>query len=99
MDEQRRTEFAPEVAKVDFLVDENGSRIEVPEDSAVRRTADAEQAVGATGPATWWRTGLVVLGAIALLLLVMQLFGGGARTDMVPGTPVVQSEPVPSPNP
>ena len=77
-------------AKVDYLVDENGSRVDVPDDSAVRVATSVEQQVGATGPANWWRLGLIALGAIALILLVMQLIGGGSgvpTTDVVPGTP------------
>ena len=78
----------PEVAKVDYLIDENGSRVDVPDDSALRVATSIEQQVGATGPANWWRLGLIALGAIALILLVMQMFGGGVpTTDVVPGTP------------
>jgi hypothetical protein len=89
-----------ETAKVDFLVDENGSRIELPhEDEGIRAARPDEAGVGGTGPTNWWRLGIVVLGAIALVLLILQLFGNSARTDMVPGTPVVQSQPPVSPNP
>lgn len=82
----------PEIASVDFLVDENGSRIDVPDDSTLRAATAVEQSVGATGPASWGRYGLVALGAVVLILLVLQLFGGGAGTDVVPGTPVVAPE-------
>ena len=33
---------SPDVAPVDYLVDENGSSIEVPEDSALRVTTEVE---------------------------------------------------------
>lgn len=76
-------------AKVDFLVDENGSRIDVPDDSTLRATTEVEQTVGATGPTLWWQIGLISLAALALVLLLMQLFGGGPpATDVIPGTPV-----------
>jgi hypothetical protein len=80
---------SPEVAKVDYLIDENASRLNVPDDSGIRRTDDPEREVGATGPANWMRYGLIALGIVALLLLLMQLLGGGGvpTTDVVPGTP------------
>jgi len=82
---------SPGVAKVDYLVGEQGGRIAVPEDSTVRATGSSERAIGATGPSTWWRTGLIGIGAVALVLLVLQIFNGGANTDVIPGTPVVES--------
>jgi hypothetical protein len=76
-------------AKVDFLVDENGSRIDVPDDSTLRVATDVEQTVGATGPTNWWRMGLIAIAALALVLLIFQIIGGGPpATDVVPGTPV-----------
>lgn len=79
----------PDAAKVDFLVDENGSRIDVTDDSTLRATTEVEQAVGSTGPTLWWQIGLIVLAAIALILLILQFAGGGPpATDVVPGTPV-----------
>jgi hypothetical protein len=78
-----------DTAKVDYLVDENGSEIDVPDDSTLRVTTDAEQTVGATGPAVWWQIGLIGLAALALVLLLMQIFGGGPpATDTLPGSPV-----------
>ena len=80
----------PEVAKVDYLVDETGARVDVPDDSGLRVATNMEQQVGATGPANWWRLGLIALGAIALVLLIMQLMGSGGglpTTDVIPGTP------------
>lgn len=76
----------PEVAKVDRLIDENAAPLEVPADSALRLTDDVEQTVGSTGPAAWWRAGLIALGIVAAILLVFQLMMGGANTDVVPGT-------------
>ena len=78
-----------DAAKVDFLVDENGSPVDVPDDSTLRVATDAEQTVGATGPTLWWQMGLIALAAIALILLIMQIAGGGPpTTDVVPDTPV-----------
>ena len=76
-------------AKVDFLVDENGSRIDVPDDSSLRVATDIEQSVGATGPANWGRLALLALAAVVLVLFLLQILGGGPpATDVVPGTPV-----------
>lgn len=91
MADQRTEEGSrgPEVAKVDYLVDERGSRIETPQiDEGIRAAHEREATVGATGPTNWWRYGLVALGVVALLLLILQLMNGGAGTDVVPGTPV-----------
>ena len=51
-----------------------------------------------TGPAGWWRWGLVVLAALVFVLIVAQILQGGAPggTDVVPGTPVVAPD-VPPP--
>ena len=77
-----------DTAKVDFLVDENGSRIDVPDDSTLRTTTEVEQAVGSTGPTLWWQMGLIALAAIALIMLILQFAGGGPpATDVSPGTP------------
>lgn len=81
---------------VDFLVDENGSRLNVPDDSKVVVTDDAERAVASTGPTSWWQAGVIALGIVALILLLMQVFGGTPGTDVQPGTPVAaQQEPAP----
>lgn len=74
-------------AEVDQLVDENGSPIEVPEGSRIEIAAEDQPTVGATGPTNWWRIGLIALGIVALILLLLQLFGGAPSTEMVPGTP------------
>ncbi len=87
-----------EAARVDFLVDENGERIDVPDDSGVQPTRDSERAIGATSPASWWRWSLVALGAVALVLLIMQVFSGTPGTNVQPGTPVAApQEPAPQP--
>ncbi len=77
----------PKVAKVDALVDEHGSTIEVPPDSALEIATDAERTVGATGPTNWWRLGLIAVVIVAAILLVLQLMNGNTGTDMIPGTP------------
>lgn len=77
-----------QTAKVDFLVDENGARLDVPDDSRIRPATPLEETVGGTGPTAWWRIGLVLLAAVALLLVVLQMIGGGPpTTDVAPGTP------------
>ncbi|UYN99408.1 MAG: hypothetical protein KIT02_16085 [Devosia sp.] len=78
---------APETAKVDSLVDENGSRIEVPVDSGIRPAGEHETSVGGTGPTNWWLYGVVALAIIVAILFVLQLFSGAPGTDMQPGTP------------
>jgi hypothetical protein len=77
-------------ARVDQLVDENGSPIPVPEDSAIRPAATGEATVGATGPTNWWLYGLVGLAIVIAVLLAMQLFSGAPSTDVVEGTPTSQ---------
>lgn len=77
-------------AKVDFLVDENGSRIEVPPDSTVHQTGNAEAAVGGTSPTNWWLYGLVGLGIVIAIVLAMQMFSGAPGTDVQPGTPTAE---------
>ncbi|HEY4200938.1 MAG TPA: hypothetical protein VGM83_10275 [Devosiaceae bacterium] len=83
-----------DVAEVDFLVDENGSPIEVPHDSELKITTDVEQTVGATGPTNWWRMGLLALAIVLVILGVLQMLQGGASTAVQPGTPV--SAPAPT---
>lgn len=82
----------PEVARVDHLVDERGSRIDVPDDAGIRPAAPAEAAVGGTGPTNWWLYGLVALAIVIAILFLLQMFSGAPGTDMQPGTPT--SEPV-----
>jgi hypothetical protein len=88
----------PKAARVDTLVDETGSKIEVPENSALEVATTVEQTVGATGPTNWWRMGLVGVAIVAAILLVLQMMGGNTGTDMVPGTPTAapQAQSTPS---
>ena len=76
-----------ETARVDFLVDENGSRIELPDDSAIRGAGEHEMSLGGTGPTNWWLYGMIALAIIIALLLVLQAISGAPGTDMQPGTP------------
>ncbi|RYE62571.1 MAG: hypothetical protein EOO79_12160 [Oxalobacteraceae bacterium] len=78
---------APGAAKVDFLVDENASRIELPEGTDIRPTGDVEAAMGATSPANWWLYGVIGLGVVIAVVLLMQMFSGAPSTDVQPGTP------------
>ena len=87
----------PNAARVDSLVDENGARLDVPDDSALRTRNAPGSTVGATGPTNWWRIGLVVMAALIALLLILQLVGGNPGTDVQPGTPVAAPE-VPAPD-
>ncbi|KQN76901.1 hypothetical protein DevBK_11015 [Devosia sp. BK] len=77
-------------ANVDFLVDEKGSRIDVPPDSAIHATGDAEAAIGGTSPTNWWLYGLIGLGIVIALVLAMQMFSGAPGTDVQPGTPTAE---------
>lgn len=54
----------------------------------MRHTATEEAPVAATGPASWWRYGLVALALVVAILLGMQLLSGNKGTDVIPGTPV-----------
>jgi hypothetical protein len=83
------TESQRETARVDFLVDETGARVGLPDDTPVTSTGSQEQAVGGTGPSLGWRVGLLALVAVVGLLLIAQFFAGGAGTAVIPGTPTV----------
>lgn len=87
-----KEEHAPEVAKVDYLVDENGAKLDVPDGSGLKVAGEHNATVGSTGPTNWWLYGLGALGILIAILLVMQIFSGAPGTDMQPGTPT--SEPV-----
>ena len=76
------------VAQVDSLIDENGSRIDVAENSSLKVAKEMEPVVGGTSPANWRYIGLIALFIVALMLLVPQLLNGNRQTDMIPGTPV-----------
>ena len=78
---------APKVASVDFLIDENGSRVDVPDGSKLKVASEGEAIVGATGPTNWWLYGLVAMAIVIAFLLVLQIFSGAPGTDMQPGTP------------
>lgn len=80
----------PSAAKVDFLVDENASKIEVPEGSDIRPTGDVEAAMGATSPANWWLYGVVAVAIVAAIVLAMQIFSGAPGSDVQPGTPTAE---------
>ena len=83
------------VADVDFMVDENGSRVEVPQDSELKAAGDHEATVGATGPTNWWLYGIGALAIIIAIILLMQVFSGAPGTEVQPGSPV--AEPVVEP--
>jgi hypothetical protein len=76
-----------DVAQVDFLVDENGQKLDVPDDTTLKIATDVEQTVGGTGPTAWWRYGLVALLVVVVILLALQFLGGNRATDVIPGTP------------
>ncbi len=91
-------EARPSVARVDYLVDENGGKIDVRDDSEVTVTSDVERAVASTSPTNWWQISLIGLGIVAFILLVLQLFGGTPGTDVQPGTPTAEvQQPVSTP--
>lgn len=90
-----RDERVPPVANVDYLVDENGSRIDVPDASGIRVAGEHDATVGATGPTNWWLYGVIALAIIIAVLLIMQIFSGAPGTEMQPGTPT--SAPVVAP--
>lgn len=77
----------PTVADVDTLVDENGSRIEVPPDSELRVAGEHEEVVASTSPTNWWLYGLVGLAIVIAILLALQLMNGAPGTAVQPGTP------------
>lgn len=77
----------PTVAKVDTLIDENGYKVDVPDDTSLKIATEVEQTVGATGPTNWFRLGLIAVGIVAAILLALQLMGGNTGTEMIPGTP------------
>jgi len=79
--------MSPVVAKVDTLVDENGNKIDVPDDTSLKIATEVEQVTGATGPTNWWRMGLIGIAIVAAILLVLQMLGGNTGTEMIPGTP------------
>jgi len=87
-----REMHSPQVAKVDFLVDEKGSRIDVPDGSGLKVAGEHDPTTGGTGPTNWWLYGLGALAIMIAILLALLIFSGAPGTDMQPGTPT--SEPV-----
>jgi hypothetical protein len=79
-------------ASVDYMVDENASPLDVPDNSTVHPARRNEDTLGGTGPTNWWRYGLVALAALVLVFLLMQVFGGTPGTDVQTGTPVAAPE-------
>ena len=77
----------PTVASVDVLIDENGSRIDVPDASPIKVAGEHEESVGATSPTNWWLYGIVGLAIVVAVLFLMQMFQGAPTTDVQPGTP------------
>lgn len=82
----------PSVATVDFLVDEQGNRIDMRKETPIRVAVTEEEAVGATGPSAWWLYGLVALAIVVAILLTLQWINGNPQTDVIPGTPITAPE-------
>ena len=82
---------APTVAEVDVLIDENGSRVDVPDASPIKVAGEHEATVGATGPTNWWLYGVIGLAIVVAVLFLMQMFQGAPSTDVQPGTPTSES--------
>jgi hypothetical protein len=83
-------------SEVDNLIDENASRVDVPDESHVVPAGEREPTVGATGPTNWWRTGVIALAIVAAILLLLQLAGGWPGTAVQPGTPVADPQVAPA---
>jgi len=64
---------SPEVAKVDYLIDENGASIELQDEEGLRVTHDVNAPVGGTEPSNTWRYALIGLAIVAVVLIIMQL--------------------------
>lgn len=78
----------PEVAEVDYVVDEQGNPIELQKDTPLTVATALDESIGGTGPTNWWRYGLVAMAAIILALLLIQWLSGNPQTAVYPGTPV-----------
>lgn len=89
----------PTVAQVDSLIDEKGSRIDVPDGSPIKVAGEHEATVGATGPTNWWLYGVVGLAIVVAVLFLMQMFQGAPATDVQPGTPTAESVVAPATDP
>jgi hypothetical protein len=77
----------PADARVDYLLDENASRIDLEPATPIKAADHHEPSVGATGPTNWWFYGLIALAVIVGILAVLQVFSGAPGTDMQPGSP------------
>lgn len=77
----------PTIANVDSLVDENGARIDVPEDTSIKVAGEHDETIGGTGPTNWWLYGLVGLAIVIAVLLILQLFNGAPGSDVQPASP------------
>jgi hypothetical protein len=82
---------SPTLAEVDVLIDENGSRIDVPDASPIKVAGEHEATVGAMGPTNWWLYGVIGLAIVVAVLFLMQMFQGAPATDVQPGTPTSES--------
>ena len=82
---------APTLAEVDVLVDENASRVDVPNASSIKVAGEHEATVGATGPTNWWLYGVIGLAIVVAVLFLMQMLQGAPATDVQPGTPTSES--------
>jgi len=71
------TATEPGVERVDFLVDEDGSVIDTPENQAPEIEEEVEQAVEATSPSGWFGWGIFALGIIIALLGLLQAMSRG----------------------
>jgi hypothetical protein len=81
----------PRTAQVDSLVDEQGSRIDVPDGSELKVAGEHEATVGASGPTNWWLYGIIGLAIVVAVLFVLQMLQGAPATDVQPGTPISES--------
>lgn len=68
------------VAEVDALVDEKGSRIDLPEDSAIKVAGDHDATVGATGPTNWWLYGVIAMAIVIGIIFLLQVLTNAPRT-------------------
>ena len=85
----------PTVANVDVLIDENVSRIHVPDNSPIKVAGEHEDSVASAGPTNWWLYGVIGLAIVIAVLFLMQVFQGAPATDVQSGTPT--AEPVVEP--